>query len=266
MSRVTYEHILHPFDGFDAAAGMTTYEGQSALTPIGFYPGGKPLHPQAGNEGFVTTLANALPVPFGATVYITLPLIWGGAPGSEDPRVDYIWQIGWRDRFPEEKPSGQEYHMSKRIGVDSKYFIPAMWSTRTFNQAEPAPAGLSIGTLADRVIDNTHCRDYAISAGTTALPLVPNGGALENAWLQQGVFDPKPLPTGIGSATIARTPSFMRLEEKALGDELLIQVYRPVTAAANWAFGGYDAYFSRLFGTRTAGCRAGIRVFWETEQ
>lgn len=248
MSLVRMEQVLRPQADF-----ATVNEAQTVATrPIAFFPGGNPLHPDAGKAGFDRRLANALPVPFGAKVYLKIPLLLAGA-GLDVTRVPYTWKIMWRDRIAEENPR-REHHAIKRQGVPDPnplFYKPASFTGQSFTNTEPSGG-------AHAVID-VYPQDVSPNQGLVQRPYFtpPDGSPAEALILQQGVWN----KAVVGTQT-AFTPSFIVQEFTALGDELLLMVDRVAGDAAAWTFAGYDLQFASLFGGAPA-TRAGISVYVE---
>ena len=89
--QVSFRVVAKPFPNFEA-----TYQGFGAATPIAF-PGVR--DPDAGRDGFDPNLLAAYPVPFGATIWLWIPLCVGGVDQRQVPVIQlYDYTIIWRLR------------------------------------------------------------------------------------------------------------------------------------------------------------------------
>lgn len=250
---------LRPWTGFEAAS-PAGYQGAPANTPIQFTEGGEALDPMVGQLGYMPNLLRGIPVPFGARVALWLPTILAAniVGATFEP---YRWQLTWRFKNVAEHVATKEpfHFVPNADGVANAgariVLRPAALQSLLYNQSEPASIG--------RATVNAHVEDFvpqytAIGTPPVApipLPIIPGGGT---GAYQQGLFQAAVVPTA------ANNPSFLVAEYQALGDELLLGMYRnpgaPV-AAPNWNFATVDAVVSQLFGAAQAPGNAGIGIY-----
>jgi len=233
--------ILRPYLGFDALDGSPgSYQGKSALTPVMLTEGGVALDEQAGHLGYSPVLLRGLSVPYGSRVTIWVPLV---TPVSETlATAGYIWSVVWRlrntfdfrqRRIPYHYPrqaAGVPYAGSPRV------VIPAASQSVIYNQSEPS-------TIVQPAIQHSYAEAIQFQYSINLIaPLTPSGafGAME-----QGIVN---IPFGPGGEGI--TTTYQVAELQALGDEMLIGLYRLESYGANWNFtpGQVDAQLSALLG------------------
>lgn len=252
--------ILRPYAGFEA-----DYEGKGVTThPIALTERGIPLDPLAGKPGYAPNLLRGLSVPLGARVVLWLPNIVGG---NSLGAYAYKYAIGWRLRstFDYRQLRGPYHYPKQGKGVPDTTAPPgkrdrvvkaAGWQTVTYTQPEPQPPPVFpsvvpiFGDNGDRSVGNVHAEDLAVRGGTLLAPLVPGGGPGD---AQQGVLDPGNILFG----PKAVAPIYSIHEVQALGDELLLFVYRDVLSSSggsqpNWNLSvgilPTDVQFSFYFG------------------
>lgn len=236
--------VLRPFAGFEAV-----YDGQAASIPINMTEGGQPLDARAGTPGYEANLIAGVATPLGSRVLLWLPnisFVEGGGVGA------YKWEILWRYRNTFDfRQDRRPYHYPKQGvgapntsggGSQPRVVIPAANNTITYIQTEPAAA-------FDRAQGNVRAEDIRVGSNNLAAPLVPGGAS---GVIQQGVVDPAVLPGGV-------LPLYEVHEIQALGDEMILAVYRDTATVANWTFSGAnnDSLFAQLF---AAGDDVGVYV------
>lgn len=241
-AQFTTAFSLQPFKNFE-----DIYQGVSAGTPIMLTEGGEALDSLAGRPGYAPNLARGLPVPLGARTVLWIPKISWVDPGATSGFNGYIYSFTWRlrnvfdYRNKEDRP---HYHLGRQTpGINDttvvppspRVVVPASENSVVYVQPEP-------GTNIVRAVQNQYSEDInAKPSASLPLPLSPVGGAATLA-IEQGISDPAALP---------QTPSYQVHELQALGDELLIGLYRVTnTGEANYQFGlgGADRQLAVLFG------------------
>ncbi len=239
--------ILRPYKGFEAV-----YDAQPANTPIMFTEGGMPLDQNAGNTGYSPYLLKGLPVVQGQRVSIWLPAIV--ANDLIGTIIPYSYLFIWRYRNvydfrnDEARPpfsfpfQDQGIADTTAIIGGPRVIIPAANQSIVFSEAE-------VVTIGGRAVINVRANDASPRQGNIPFVLPPlildSAGVTKNAVTQQGLFDPNV------DATTANPPLYNTYDLVALGDELLIGVYRAVSSIANWEFTTVptaDKIFSDLFG------------------
>lgn len=251
--------ILRPYTGFE-----TDYQGKSVFDAIALTERGIALDPLAGKPGYAPNLLRGLPVSIGSRVMLWLPNVIGG---NSLGAYAYRYSIGWRLRstFDYRQLRGP-YHYPKQgkgvpdttapPGKQDRVVKPAGWDTIVYSQGEPQPPPVFpstvpiYGGVGDRAVGNMHAEDLAVRGGTLLSPLVPGGGP-GNA--QQGILNPGNVLFG----ATAVAPIYSIHEVQALGDELLLWVYRDVVSSGggsnpNWDFTGapnVDQTFSIYYGS-----------------
>ena len=244
-------HQLQPFTGFN-----TLYQGTTALNWLMVTEGGKPLDDNAGKPGYSPNLVRGLPVPMGARLTIWFPHVYV----QTTPLQTYRWVVLYRLRnLAEFRTNRGSYHLQQSSpgvanGGSARVLKPAAYRGFAYQEAEPADPPQQ--TYQSRGTFNVHPFDYRIYSGRTELgaPLVPNTGSGTQGEIQQGVLDP-----AVFGVEQALCPSWDVVQETALGDELLIGVYRDTDLAATWNFnvGGADAHLSAYL----TGQAGGVYVF-----
>jgi len=244
--------IMRPVAGFEEV-----YEGTPADEPVYLYPDGDPIDPLAAQElaGYDPLLARGLPVPFGARVALQFPNVFWLDPGQAAD-VGYKYALIWRMRsvldfrllrvvpfhFPRTTGAADT---TAPVGQQSRVPLPAAYNTIGYIQPEP----VSIG----RSDTNIRSEDLPVATVPLALPKL-SGGRVQP--IQQGIFDPS-------AVSDAKQPTQLVHEIQALGDELLIAVYRDASNEANWEFGEgeTDYRFSQFFGTGTGEAQPQVGVY-----
>jgi hypothetical protein len=246
--------ILRPPAGFEAI-----YDGESAGTsdPIYLFEGGSPLDPlaEAGQPGYDPDLIKGLAVPMGARIVVWVPTIVYVSDDGPLTFKTYNWSFGWRIRnLTDYRLSRVPWHLPRGRGPDDtagatsepRVVIPAGYNSIIFNQPEPTSALLP---QTERAVNRGRAEDLQLSAVSLAGPLLDAGGT--RGVVQQGIED----PAVVSGATRA---GFIVHEMQALGDELIVAVYRDTSEVADWGFSSVgpfpanaDFVFSRLLGSGT---------------
>lgn len=217
-----------------------SYQNIPSTVPIMFSEGGVPRDDLAGQPGYDPNLIRGLSVPFGSRVQLWLPQITSGSP------VAYAWGLTWRLRnVYDYRVARKAYHYPKQAagapntaappGERDRTVIPAAWQACIYNGGKPPafPAGI----VAQQSVTTEF---YNTNVVFTALPLLPNGA---KGVFQQGVTNPGAL--GIGD--LASMPAFQTVDVQAIGDELMIGLYK-VGIGEVWNFNGPDFQLKYLFG------------------
>lgn len=212
--------LLRPQTGFEAI-----YDGQSIVNPIGIYPDGQPLDPQAGvpGSGIDPDLMNGLPVSPGQTLLLWLPQLTYIA--SSDPLTveAYEWVVGWRMRnLRDLRLQRQGYHLPFTRGANDtsgptpqpRVPLPVAWETLVNDNLRPEPTNAIDSGIST---PNVNVSAYKAAALTIRGPLIDTTAT--EAILQQGIADPAALATSV-------LPSFMALQIIAKGDEMLMLLRR----------------------------------------
>lgn len=234
--------ILRPYAGFEA-----DYQGKSTSEPIALTERGLPLDPLAGKPGYAPNLLRGLPVSMGARLVLWLPNVIGG---NSLGTYAYKYAIAWRLRstFDYRQIRGP-YHYPKQgkgvpdttapPGKQDRVIKPAGWQTIAYTQPEPGPPPVFpsvvpiFGSQVDRSVANIHAEDLANRGGFLIAPLVP--GALPGD-AQQGILD----PANPSFTLAARSPFYNIHEVQALGDEMLLFVYRDALSSGGGSFPTWD--------------------------
>lgn len=248
---------LRPFPGFEAV-----YNGQSVQKPILFSEQGKPLDPLAGSPGYAPNLVSGLSVPLGSRVVIQLPTMV--AVKTDLTVIPYDWFITWRLRNTFDfRQRRIPFHLGKQgAGVPdtttppntARVVVPAIHQAVVYNQPEPTGA-------TARSIQNIRIEDVSPRAEENlSLPLLPGGTP---GIYQQGLLDPATSPG------LAPFPLFIVHEVEAVGDEMILGVYRSSDNGAhpNWEFTTppkVDIEFSILFGNGSGQVFPDIGVYVST--
>jgi hypothetical protein len=233
--------IMRPYSGFEEV-----YQGTPAGEPIYLFPGGKNIDPIAEQDtpGYDPLLARGLPVPVGARLLLDIPNVYFTT--HAEP-VGYVYALIWRKRnvfdfrqlrnpfhFPRDQGADDT---TAPIGRQRRVPLPASYNTITYIQTEPV-------VPLDRAVSNIRSED--LRAGTTPLALPKLSGGRTQP-IQQGILNPS-------TVADANQPGFTAHEVQALGDEVIIAVYRPTGVLEdNWDFGNgeTDFRFSQFYGTGT---------------
>lgn len=228
--------ILRPYAGFDAPSGAGSYQGQASEIPIMLTEGGQALDDQAGQPGYSPVLVRGLPVPYGSRVTIWVPLV---APKLESSApTGYVWGVSWRLRNTFDfRQRRTPYHYPKQaagvpFGGSARVVIPAASQSVVYNQSEPSSVFLpALQTCYAEAIQ------FQFSINLIA-PLTPSGAY---GTIEQGLINPDPMREAL-------TTTFQVAELQALGDEMLIGLYRPGTP---WDFGAgkVDEQLSKVLGS-----------------
>lgn len=263
--------ILRPYAGFEV-----DYQGKNPTTnPIALTERGVPLDPLAGTPGYAPNLLRGLAVPLGARIVLWLPNVFANIEGdvAHVSSIPYRYAFAWRLRstFDYRQIRGP-YHYPKQgkgvpdmtapPGKQDRVIKPAGWQTVTYTEPEPPGANNgAIPCLASRAAGNMHAEDLVNLCGALVAPGVPGGGA---GAAQQGILDPGN-PLFIPFAT---SPLYNIHEIQALGDELMIFVYRDILDArgnthAIWDFvaSAPDQQFSEYYGNGTGAVFPDIGVY-----
>lgn len=247
-------HILRPFANFNAVyAGIPSYR-QIMVSEVVNPPGGEALDPlaAAGTSGIDPNLVRGLPVPFGSRVVIWIPKIMPNI----FPQIRYNWSISWRLRNVfDYRQTRAPYHYPKQgLGVTDtstvppglRTVIPAANQTIVYTQ-EPQPAGVTATVVSSmRIEDISAGGTYGPAlVGSNGLPLTPTGAL---GAIQQGLLDPAVV--GFGDDGLAQAPFYEMHEVQAVGDELLIGVWREPAEAPNdvWDFDSVDSSLFTFLG------------------
>ena len=253
QAQVGVKHVLRPFTGAGAVYQGQPSNGWMMLTE------GDALDEMAGQPGYPTELLAGLRVPMGARIQIWLPHIYTAA--AMDVNVQtYNYSLCYRLRnLVENRTSSTRgpWHSPNSIGVPdttaltggARVLKPAGYRAVVVQGTAPAaPPGDS------RITMSAYPSDVTPFTGNppAGFPLAPDGSM---GIIQSGVLDPH----GLFGAQGAASPFFDIVNDVALGDELLIGVWRPVIAAATtWDFGGADAPFFTAF---TSSPNVGVYIF-----
>lgn len=236
--------ILRPWDGALSLTGP--YQGASVsrqimLTEVIDPPGGQPLDPfaQARQTGYDPALVKGIEVPVGSRVVLWLPAIqFGGmTPGR------YAWSIMWRlrntydyrnARIPYHYPKQGEGVADTTPGVAGpRVVIPAAYQSVIYNET-PEP-----GSATARVNPNIRSEDVTTGSSNLGLPFLPGGS---EGHIQQGLANP-----AVNAA--APYPLYQVHEVQAVGDEMLISVYRDNSAGGSWDFATTDQFLAQYLGS-----------------
>jgi hypothetical protein len=218
---------------FGAGSKVTfggSYQWMPGSCPLMFSESGIALDDLAGTPGYSPTLVRGLSVSMGARVMIWLPnfQLFGDGEGASD----YKWGISWRLRNTYDfRVARRAYHYPKQspgvpdtsapVGMQDRVVIPAAWNAVLYNGTSPSSGYPSV-TNAYTEFLKTHL------LSTDSAPLSPNG---LTGVMQQGVQDVEFDPTA------AVCPTYQIVETQALGDELLIGLYKGApTPTAQWNF------------------------------
>lgn len=251
--------ILRPFTGWE-----DVYDGQSALRPLMFTESGRALDPSAGKPGFDPKLVRGTHVPMGATVNLWLPAV------LPDDYIDdqgiglYKYLVTWRLRSVYDRRNTRgPYHYPKQglgypdttapAGSQARVMRPAAFAPAVYTISMPSPPGP--GSVYTEFPDGG-VRDYyatieiaasafpAESGGVTTqwpyVPLLPDG---TDGHVSQGTIQPSL------STTTAFAQTYIAHSMKALGDELLIGIYREPTvghAKSTWNTDLADRFLQRM--------------------
>lgn len=235
--------ILRAYSGFES-----DYQGQPADTPIMVSEEGIPRDPLAERQepGYDPNLIRGLTVPLGARVLIWIPSNILYAAGDPPESFPYKWVFWWRYRNLADFRRDRQitWHLPRQgLGVEDTTFpagqrertvIPAATQTVIYTQEEPT-------TPFTRVAQTARYEDINFGGFSIPNPLLPGGvpGAI-----QQGILDP---------AVIAGStrPAWQIHEIQALGDELMIGIFRDTNLEANWNFELNDATLPIYLGSNT---------------
>jgi hypothetical protein len=225
--------------GASIVANFGSYDGLAGITPIMFTEGGIALDDLAGTPGYSANLVRGLSVPLGSRVVVWLPQFQ--LPSAEQ-YAEYAWLFMWRMRNTYDfRTSRRSYHYPKQgqgvpdttapVGKQARVVIPGAYPTIIFNQS-PATGGFF--PVEQQVVTEL----FSPRPAPTSPPITPTGSIGE---MQQGVAD----PAAFGVA--AFVPTWQCVETQALGDELLVALYK---GAGFWdlANGGADHILSVAFG------------------
>lgn len=248
--------ILRPYPTF-----TTVYEGKPAWTQIMMTEvvngtGGDAIDAfaAASTAGYDPNLVKGLSVPIGSRVIIWFPKLFFV---TGDTTSRYRYTLQWRLRNVFDFRQGRTpYHYPKQSqgipdttgGSSSpRVVIPAANQTVIYNQ-EPQPAGAAATVAANmRIEDITPGGDYPSGGASDfrGLPFNPSG---QVGVIQQGIMDPA--SGTFGGQGVADAAFYQTHEVQAVGDELLIGLWRPtVDGAANWTFNGADTVVRNFFGS-----------------
>lgn len=257
--------LLKPARGFEEY-----YLGESVNKPIMMAPEGKMLDDLAGQPGYNSHLVPGYPCPFGARMVLLIPLVTATCTQGQPPfgHTYYKWVIWWRVRtLYGYRLTRGPYRLAKQsLGVEAlnanaedEIVLPVAGNPVVYAQNE--------NTVSMRQVNDIKAFEDVWPRGRERhleLPLVrpPGAAAAVDGVLQQG------FPQFTASGFDYRTaPSFMLHEVQALGDEMLLGVYRdeniptqddadtPTEAHPNWEFGTpggplvADGAFSGVFGS-----------------
>lgn len=234
-SQFSIVKVLKPFPDFE-----TVYQGKTHTTPVAF-PG--TLDPQAGQEGYASTLLAGIPVPLGAQLQIWVPACFT-PDGSTQVlyRYEFVFRLrSLRDfRNPAAGAPRPPWHLAEqRPGQPDtsdpanpvRFVIPGAVAGIQFPAEEVAGFAQAIINVRDA--------QYAPIASGIQAPLAPDGS---NGVVQQGILDPGVAPGAAGD------PIFTPFAMPAYGDELIVLAYPP-SNLGNWDFAGSDLAFSYIYGT-----------------
>lgn len=225
-----------------------TYQDVPSVVPIMFSQAGLGARDElAGSLGYSPNLIRGLSVPMGSNVLLWLPQI--GATDST-PSTSYYWAVSFRLRNTYDfRTSRRSYHYPRAgEGVPDtarlssakspRVVIPSAWTTRLY-PACPKPAS---GPAGDALVTTT----VATGPVFTAMPILPGGAKGE---MQQGIANPKLGTTG-GVGDVAYMPAWQTLSIPALGDEMMISLYKLGSTADVWDFTSAtaDEQLAFLFG------------------
>jgi hypothetical protein len=232
--QVSFRTVAKPFPNFE-----TTYQGRPAAVPIAF-PGVKDEN--AGRPGFDPNLLAAYPVPYGATIWLWIPICVGGLNQQQEPIIQlYDYTIIWRLRdLTSFRNRSTPYHIQRQqpgafdtMAGQPRFVIPAARQVLSFTQAEPAldlaPGNINLRNLL-----------WTPQGGGTIEPLLP-GLPPPTGTIQQGVLDPAIDPG------IAKDPIFSAFKIQCQGDEMMILATKRTTNP--WDFAGEDFPFSNVYGS-----------------
>lgn len=218
--------ILRPYAGFE-----DNYQGIGVNRPIVLSERGRALDERAGTAGYDDELVPGLSVAMGQRVVFDLPQFLFD-PNARIPPKEYIYVFIWRWRnlagwrlarvayhFPRTEPGAPD------ALANPNFLVPAAMNSVVYQQAESG--GPQIQNLATR-------EDIRVGSASIQLPINQSGN---NGIYQQGV------QTGWSS------PIYAKHEMAAVGDEVVVLVYREATGDANWDFAGVDQNFAGVFGS-----------------
>jgi hypothetical protein len=247
------KHVLRPFQG-----APLVYEGQPSNGWM-MLTEGDALDEMAGQPGYPAELLAGLRVPMGARLQIWLPHIYTKQ-GTPSNVQTYNYSICYRLRNLLEfqtDPTRGPWHSANSVGVTDttpgtggpRVLKPAGYRSVVVQGTAPSPP-----PDQTRIVMSAYPSDVTPFAGNppAGFPLAPDGNM---GIIQSGVLD----PNGLLGIQPAASPLFDIINDVALGDELLIGVWRPqIAAAMTWDFNNADGNFFTAF---TSSPNVGVYVF-----
>ena len=237
-AQATFRNIVRPFPNFE-----TTYQGFGPDVPIAF-PG--TLDPAAGRPGYDPNLIAGLPVPFGATIWLWIPLCVAGRTEEGGANISlYDYTIVWRLRnLTDFKDRRAPFHIEREFpgAVDNaasppqgRFVVPAARQVIKLQQPE------TFVTPTDPELVNLRNLLWTPRGGGTVEPLIP-GMPPKSATIQQGVLDPAIDPT------IAKDPLFNAYSFQCQGDEMIILATKRNKNDWDFTDPAEDLPFSNVYG------------------
>jgi hypothetical protein len=232
-AQFTTTRLLRPHEDF-----VATYNGQNANIPIMFTEGGVERDPnaEAGVTGYDANLVAGAEVPLGSRVLLWFPMMTAPPlPGQPEPANGYTWALVWRLRnLFDYRQNRKPWHIpTQEVGPTNQVIIPASDHIITYVQAEPAAIDTrSRGNVHAQNVGAPFYNQWLRATGIT-LPLLSDGNqgviAQGQAWQ-------------IGVNVNVSWPSFFPFMITALGDELLVFLFRARADGDDWAIqaGGVD--------------------------
>jgi hypothetical protein len=253
QAQMGVKHVLRPFPGFGPV-----YTGKTALGWI-MLTEGNALDEFAGQPGYPTELLAGLRVPMGARLQIWLPHIYTVQADPSQVQT-YNYTLIYRLRNLVEYRTSQTrgpWHSPNSVGVPDttigtqpRVLKPAGYRTVTVQGTAPSAPP----SQTSRILMSCYPSDVTPFSGNppVGFPLAPDGnpGIIQSGVLDPAVFGPHP----------AASPFFDIINDVALGDELLIAVWRPVIVdvSNNWNFATIDSNFFTAFASSP---NVGVYVF-----
>jgi hypothetical protein len=231
-AQFTTTRLLRPYADYE-----DDYQGVSTRIPIMMTEDGIALDDQAiaGTTGYAATLLRGIDVPLGSQIQLWLPKInLQNVAYLGDLRWLFVWRL--RNLF-DYRQNRKPWHVPRQgQGGGNNVIIAAADHVITYLQAEPVAD--FVRSAQNVYIEDTRTLPGGWGAAGTGvlLPLIP-GGATGT------------ISQGFGAVGVLQTdaPMFWPYRMQALGDELLVGLYRYQALDVNWNFAGNDAVISDFF-------------------